>query len=96
MPRFKTLDLTVTRTSMGTYNVRNKNGTFSTLHGRVDVVGEWRSRPKGKRLFTPSKVRAIRDLHSQGKSLKTIAEKYDCSRTLVYHIAHGSLYRDVR
>ena len=86
MVKFQTLDLKV---------IPNNRGRYGTLHGRVDVQGEWRARPKGKRLFTPAKIRKIRESYARGEYMTDIAHRFDCSKVLIYHIVNGSIYRDV-
>lgn len=60
----------------------------------VDVLGHWRSKPKGKRLFTSAEIRDIRNFYPRF-TYKRIAEIMDCSHVNIYMIVKRAIYCDV-
>lgn len=88
MPIFKTDKLDIKACTDGNYKVTlpKQKPIF------VDVEGTWRSRPKGRRLFSDAEIRQIRS--AQG-TVREIANTFNCSHVSIYHIRKRSIYCDV-
>lgn len=93
MGKFKTLDLAVVAAKDGNYKAKlDLDLPVIQAHLTMDVTGRWRSRPKGRRLFTHEEIRAIR---GSRLSQRDLAKIFDCSHVSIYHIVNRSIYRDV-
>lgn len=85
MVTFKTPKLDICKEEDGRYPIRRTKNN-------ADVLGTWRSRPRGRRLFTNAQIKAIR---RDFRPVRVIAADYDCSHVTIYHIINRSIYKDV-
>ena len=87
MVKLSTEKLSIQGSRDGNYRVDNRPGGQ-----KVNAIGNWRKRPKGRRLFTAEEIRAIRISTAKQRHL---AELYDCSHVLIYYIKKRAIYADV-
>ena len=50
----------------------------------------------GRSVLNEEKVKRIRELIEQGRTLQSIADEFKCGRTAIYRIKHGKTWRHVK